>query len=349
VRHPPSLAIAGSARIELPPRRGDPALIGPEALRRPDHAFVAHSAPSPRPFRTRFPGTQSIPFTQELRAMDRRRFVPATEGLEQRALLTTSTPNLANIFGFQVSTNLNIPITFEQKELRVEHLPFYMEKILPGRFLPRPELKQIQADLFQFIAKLNKPNPATLDQYNRGLRPLVSKQSLTATDAAILNKNFGTVLTAASASPSVVASLQSTVFKLVTQVDTASPQPVVLATNDYSLILQTALAIGRPMPSPILPKIAKDQGIQANSDHIKTTLKHPTLVGTYHFHTHIQVVTTSGVVVGTTAVRPNNRYKVVIETPLSPGVYQFRIRAYDDGGNLSRPSRLFAIKVEPKR
>jgi hypothetical protein len=281
--------------------------------------------------------------------MDRRRFVPASEGLETRALLASTTPNFANIFGFQVTTNLNIPITFEQKELRVQNLPFYMEKILPGRFLPKPELKQIQADLSQFIAKLQKPNPATLNLYNRGLRPIVSKQSLTATDAGILNKNFGTVLTAASASPSVVASLQSTVFKLVTQVDTASPQPVVLATNDYSLILQTALAIGRPMPSPILPKIAKNQGVQANSDHIKTSLKHPALVGTYHFHTHIQVVTPSGVVVGTTSVRKNNRYKVVISTPLSPGVYQFRIQAYDDGGNLSRPSRLLEIKVIPRR
>ena len=56
--------------------------------------------------------------------------------------------NLANIFGFQVNTNLNIPVTYEQKELRVEHLPYYLEKILPGRFLPKAEIKGIQGDLF---------------------------------------------------------------------------------------------------------------------------------------------------------------------------------------------------------
>jgi hypothetical protein len=281
--------------------------------------------------------------------MDRRRFVPASEGLEQRALLTLTTPNLANIFGFQVSTNLNIPITFEQKELRVEHLPFYLEKILPGRYLPRPELKVIQGDLLEVISKLHKPPTAALNNYNYGLRPIVSKLSITAADANTLNNNFGSVLTAATAAPPVVDSLKSTIYQLVTQVDTASPQPAYLATNDYSLILQTALAIGRPMPSPILPKIAKNQGIQANANHIKTPLKHPALVGSYHFHTHIQVITPSGEVVGTTNVRKNNRYKVLINPALTPGVYQFRIRAYDDGGNLSRVSRLFEIKVVPRR
>ena len=282
--------------------------------------------------------------------MDRRRFVPTSEGLEQRALLTSTTPNLANIFGFQVSTNLNIPITFEQKVLRVEHLPYYLEKIRPGRFLPAAEMHSIQGDLSQFISKLHKPATTALDQYNYALRPIVNKQSITAADANSLSKNFGSVLTAATASPSVVDSLKSAVFQLATQVDTASPQPAFLATNDYSLILQTALSIGRPMPSPILPKIAKNQGIQADSSHIKTVLRHPSLVGTYHFHTHIQVITPSGEVVGVTHCRPNNNYRVVISTPLSPGVYQFRIRAYDDGGNLSQgESPVFEIKVLPRQ
>ncbi len=157
------------------------------------------------------------------------------------------------------------------------------------------------------------------------------------------------MLNAATASPSVVDGLKSSLNQLVTQVDTASPQPVYLASNDYSLVLQTALSIGRPMPSPILPKIAKNQGVQAGASHIRTPLKHPELVGTYHFHTHIQIITPGGEVVGTTNVRPNNRYKVLIDTPLSPGIYQFRIRAYDDGGNYSRESRPFEIKVVPRK
>ncbi len=281
--------------------------------------------------------------------MDRRRFAPATEGLEQRALLTTSQPNLTNVFGFQVSPNLNIPITYEQKVLRVEHMPYYLEKIRPGRFLPRAEIQQVQAALFQVISKLHKPRAAALDNYNHQLRQVVPHQSLTPTDAAVLNNIFGSVLNAASASPSVVDSLESSLHTLVTKYDTASPEPVYLATNDYSFILQTALTIGRPMPSPIVPRIARNQGIQADASHIKTPLKHPELVGTYHFHTQIQIVTPGGVVVGEAKVRKNNNYKVLINPPLSPGVYQFRIRALDDGGNLSRESRIFEIKVVPKR
>jgi hypothetical protein len=289
-----------------------------------------------------------VSLLKEIRAMDRRRYVPSSEGLESRALLASS-PNLGNLFGFQVTSNLNIPVTYQQKELRVEHLPYYLEKILPGRYLPRPELAQIQGDLTQFIAHLHKPETKALDNYNYELRQIVPHQSITAASAAVLNYSFGAVLHAASASPSVVDSLKSTMNQLVTQVDTNSPQPVFLASNDYSLVLQTALSIGRPMPSPILPKIAKNQGIQVNSDHIKTPLKHPALVGTYHFHTHIQVITPGGEVVGLTNCKKDNRYKVVISTPLSPGVYQFRIRAYDDAGNLSRPSRLFEIKVVPRQ
>jgi hypothetical protein len=282
--------------------------------------------------------------------MDRRRFTPGTEGLEKRELLAvTNQPNISNIFGFQVSPNLNIPITYQQKVLRVEHMPYYLAHIRPGRFLPAAEVKQVQADLFQLISRLHKPSTASLDFYNQQLRNVVPHVSLTPTNAAVLANIFGTVLHAASASPPVIASLQSNLNTWVTKFDTASPEPVYLATNDYSFVLQTALTIGRPMPSPILPKIAKNQGVQANADHIKTVLKHPALVGTYHFHTHIQVITPGGEVVGLTNVRKDNRYKVVISTPLSPGVYQFRIRAYDDGGNLSRPSRLFEIKVLPRR
>src|SRR5262245_61434928 len=119
--------------------------------------------------------------------MDRRRFVPSSEGLEQRALLATSTaPNLSNIFGFQVSTNLNIPITYQQKLQRIERLPFYMEQIRTGRFLPKAELSAIQGDLFQLISKLHKPDTAALDQYNYGLRPIVKRESLTAQNIAVL-------------------------------------------------------------------------------------------------------------------------------------------------------------------
>ncbi len=284
--------------------------------------------------------------------MDRRRFVPGSEGLEKRALQTVYNgalnSNISGLFGFQLTANLNIPITYQQKELRAQRLPYYLEHILPGRYLPPVETQAISADLTQLISKLQKPPAAALNEYNYGLRPVTNQLSLSKADANALNNNFGMVLNAASASPSVIGDLQSNLYKLATQVDTASPQPAFLATNDYSLVLQTALTIGRPMPAPTVPRIARNEGIQANVNHIKTTHKNPALVGTYHFHTHVQVITPSGVVVGTANCNKNNNYKVVISTPLNPGIYQFRLRAYDDGGNLSRVSPIFEIKVVPR-
>jgi hypothetical protein len=268
--------------------------------------------------------------------------------LEGRALLA-STVNLSNLFGFQVNTNLNIPITYQQKELRIQRLPYYLEKIRPGRFLPAPEMQQVKAALNGLMDSIHKPVPSALDHFNYELRKVVPKQSLSPADAAILNRGLTGVLHAAAAPTPSVDGLKTALNRWVTQFDTASPQPVYLATNDYTLVLQTALAVGRPMPPPILPRIAKNQGIQVDAQHIKTPLKHPALTGTYHFHTHIQVITLDGQVVGTTNCRKNNRYKVLIGPALSPGVYSFRLRAYDDVGHLSRVSRVFKIKVVPRR
>jgi hypothetical protein len=285
---------------------------------------------------------------QEIRAMDRRRFVPAPDGLEARNLLAST--NLNTLFGLQVTSNLNVPITFQQKSLRIERLPFYLDKIAPhGRFLPKAEIQQIQDSLFNMMDAIHRPPPQALNNYNFQLRKVVARQSLTTDDINRLNFSFGAVLNSAKTPAGSVNGMKSALFKLTSQVDTASVTPATLATNDYTLTLETALAIGRPMPPPQLPRIKRNQGIQAGPEHIKTPLERPTLVGTYHFHTVIQVVTPQGVVVGSENVRKNNNYRVQITTPQSIGVHEFRLRALDDVGHISRLSKPFLIKVVPKR
>jgi len=277
----------------------------------------------------------------------RRRFVPSSESLEGRTLQATTNP--FNPFGFQVTSNLNVPITYQQKALRIERLPYYLEKIRPGRFIPKPEMQQITNALFNMMDGIHRPPPAALDHYNYELRQVVPKQSLAASDIHRLNYSFDAVLRSAETPAGSVDGLSSALFQMVSQVDTASPLPAYLGTNDYSLVLQTALAIGRPMPSPTLPKIAKNHGIQADAQHIKTPLHHPTLVGTYHFHTYMQIISPAGIVFGTTNVNKNNNYKLNISTPLPVGTYEFRLRAVDDVGHLSRVSKPFLIKVVPFR
>jgi hypothetical protein len=279
--------------------------------------------------------------------MNRRRFIPSAEGFEARTLQAASTLN--NLFGLTLNPGLNVPITYQQKELRIEHLPYYLEKISPGRFLPKPELKQIQATLYDIVDSIHKPVPKALNYYNTELRKVVFKQSITPTVVKRLNHSFGVVLKSATATPSAIVGLQAPLVALTTQFDTASVMPILLASNDYTLVLETALAIGRPMPPPSLPHIERNQGIQADAQHIKTPLHHPTLVGTYHFHTTMEVVTPGGQVVGSEVVRKNNNYKVVITTPQPVGVHQFQLVAVDTAGHLSRPSRPFLIKVVPRK
>jgi hypothetical protein len=284
---------------------------------------------------------------QEIRAMDRRRFIPSAEGIEDRTL-QTSFP-LSNLFGTSLNSNLNVPITFQQKSLRIEHLPFYLEKISPGRFLPKAELQQIQGALFSIVDGIHKPPPSALDNYNYQLRQVVSHQSLRPSDIQRLDYSFGAVLKAAKTPASAIAALKAPTLTLVSQVDTASVMPVVLGTNDYTLILETALAIGRPMPPPSLPRIKRNNGIQANAQHMKTPLHRPRLVGTYHFHTTMEVVNSSYQVIGAAPVRRNNDYVVQITTPLPVGIYKIQLVAVDTAGHDSRPSRPFLIKVVPNR
>src|SRR5690349_3438709 len=60
---------------------------------------------------------------REIRAMDRRRYVPSAEGLEGRALLSFFKPT-------QPATSFNpvvdLPNTPEQKALRIQRLPFFL-------------------------------------------------------------------------------------------------------------------------------------------------------------------------------------------------------------------------------
>ena len=279
--------------------------------------------------------------------MDRRRYVPSYEGLEVRALQTTVGVN--NLFGFQVSANLNVPITYQQKTLRIQHLPYFLEQIHPGRFLPKAEIQDIQSALFNMVDSIRKPFPKALNNYNFAIRPIVSKQSLTANDIHVLNHGVSAVLHAAETPTSSITGISNALQTLMSQVDTASVMPVFLATNDATIVLETALAIGRPMPPPSLPRIKKNNGIQADAQHMKTPLERPTLVGTYHYHTLIQIVTPTGVVVGEANAHRNNNYRVQITTPQPIGVHEFQIRALDSVGHVSRLSKPFLIKVVPKK
>ncbi|WZO98012.1 hypothetical protein EP7_005064 [Isosphaeraceae bacterium EP7] len=211
--------------------------------------------------------------------MDRRRYVPMTDTLEGRQLLSTAsatisaadakaktttssttTTNLKNqtttttvvvttdgvktATTTTTSTITNDPDSIAKKERRVKNLPVYLKQTVPGRYIPPAVLTQIQANLSAIIGQLKPPNPEVLNGFNERLRDLGQWQNLRPEDAAALNHDFGTVLKAAGATDAQTTRLQDS-MKQLAQVSANSVSPSILARNDYATVIQTALSVGR--------------------------------------------------------------------------------------------------------
>jgi hypothetical protein len=285
-----------------------------------------------------------------MRAMDRRRFVPSSESLEGRAMLTTTaTGNALNIFGGSTTTQ-NLPITFQQKEMRIEKMPLNLRALEPDRFLPADTIHQIQLGLNQIMSEAAPAPPKALTNYNLALRKIVFNSSLSTHAADLLIHGFAGSLKSAHTPNPGLTTLTTAVSHLVTQVDTASINPVFLATNDTSYLLQLALVIGQPMPAPRVPSIAKTSGTRINTELSVTPLSNPTLVGSYVYQTTIQLINpATNAIYGQAAVAKNGQYSLRVATPLGLGKHQFVVRAVDEVGHLSHVSRVFTIKVVPPK
>jgi hypothetical protein len=286
--------------------------------------------------------------------MDRRRFVPSSEGLEGRALLS--------LFGSSGNTNKvdtsSLPLTALEKEARIQRLPFYLDQIQPGRFLPPDAIANLQSDLSQIAGVVPRaPHSQLLDAFNRTLRDSMPKVSLSVEAAAALNHAFGVVLKDTGMDPAVVERLQDDMTQIA-KADTQGRQPSFLATNDYATVLQATLGIGRPIARPGIPELATFSGTRVKEGVGVTRVQRPVLVGSYlpgttnlasPVGTTIEAFDEAGNLVGSALVDRAGKYEMTITTPLSEGTHVFRVRAVDIQGLVSNPSVRFVIRVVPGR
>ena len=279
--------------------------------------------------------------------MDRRRFVPSPEGLEIRTMLSTSGSGL---FGTGSTTTQTLPITYQQKELRIQKMPINLRALQPSRYLPPATISQIQLGLNQIMSQMSAPPPQALTNYNLLMRKIVFNTSLSASNAQQLDHAFTAVLTSGHAPDPGLTTLTTSVNQLVSQVDTASVSPVNLATNDNAYLLQLGIVIGQQMPAPRAPTIAKTTGHQVNPRVAVTPLSNATYIGTYEYNTTIQMINVkTGELIGTAIVAKNGQYALHISTPLAVGKYNLIVQAVDEVGHISHASRVFGLKVVPPK
>jgi hypothetical protein len=280
--------------------------------------------------------------------MDRRRFVPAAEGLEGRTLMSTiSTTPAATVAAAAAAASVQgLPNTAKQKMLRIERLPFFLRSYQPDRFLPESVITPLQNNLLVIQGHLHPVPSPLLEQFNLVVRNAIPHQTLSVQVAQSLNQAFGRVLEAACAPPDVVAGLKANMNDLA-HIDSQEVNPILLATNDYSIVLQTALGVGLPIRTPAAPTLAPADQIGSTGSRV-TANPQPHLVGSYEPGSTMEILDTTGAVVGSGIVGANGLYSAQFSSSLSVGRYQVRIRAIDTG-DVSAPSALFVFRVVAPR
>ncbi|MGC8642076.1 MAG: Ig-like domain-containing protein, partial [Isosphaeraceae bacterium] len=255
-----------------------------------------------------------------------------------------------SIFGNSVGTVQTLPITFQQREMRIQKIAYNLRLLQPNRYLPPDTVHQIQLGMNQIMSQLTVSPPQALTNYNLLMRHIVFNTSLSTTNVHQLNNGFTAVLKADHAPEPALTNLTSSVNQLVSQVDTASVQPVFLATNDNAYLLQLAIVIGQQMPAPRVPSITKATGQQVNPRVAVTPLATPTYTGTYVYGTTMQLINAkTNQVLGQAIVGKNGQFALHITTPLAVGKYHLSLRAVDEVGHISHASRIFGLKVVPPK
>jgi hypothetical protein len=173
--------------------------------------------------------------------------------------------------------------------------------------------------------------------------------TLSPNTARLLNHAFTVVIAQAGMAPGYVQSLSSAMNQLAL-VDAKSVDQSFLARNDYALVLQTTLAVGRPIETPTRPTISPKSGKAVNAYQGYTFKPTPMLVGTYTAGASLDGSTVMEIfngrnVIAMGAVQSNGRYAAPVATPLANGIYKLEARAIDVLGHISKPSRPFWLRV----
>lgn len=272
--------------------------------------------------------------------MDRRRFVPRSEDLEGRRLLSTTHVEVQGVTAAETSS---LPTRIQ----RIERLPVFLAAIQQGRVLPSEITGAIQQNLYALVGTMQRPNRNGLAAFNQQIRGVLKHPTVSVAQAGQLSNTFGKILLSGGANPALVQALQSSMNDLVRVNASTSNQSGFLVSNDYALVLQVALAVGKPLAAPKVPKLAQGDDTPPRNDYT-TRVAQPSLVGSYKHAGTVQIIDEAGqTVFGTAQTAANASYTVRFSSPLAPGSYVFRVRVLGLSGGVSKPSRPFRLTIQP--
>jgi hypothetical protein len=281
--------------------------------------------------------------------MPRRRleFRPWADRLEPRMLLTGRAAQVANRNPPRVNVQSSSePLSsLEIRLQRIENFPAFLASISPGRALPADAVRSIQEDLLLLIGRLGSAPRNGLQAFNQALRSAINSSSISQAKILELENLFGRNLTAAGANPQLVADMAQS-LRQIAMADANVPNAGAVVANDYALVLQLALAMGKPLPGPTVPRLTRASNTGRPNDNV-TSIPQPTFRGTYAAPGSVmQLINRDGTAAfGTGLIAEDGSYLITVDRPLGIGRHQFRVRAITPDGVISLPSRPFAIRI----
>ncbi len=109
----------------------------------------------------------------------------------------------------------------------------------------------------------------------------------------------------------------------------------------WTRIQSTGVVVATPSTPTLF--IVDDSGIVGDGI---TNVKLPHLVGTASVGITVQILNSSGTILGTAATASSGAYKVLLNAALADGTYVLQARAVDGSGNLSPLSAGFTLTID---
>jgi hypothetical protein len=107
----------------------------------------------------------------------------------------------------------------------------------------------------------------------------------------------------------------------------------------------TLVILTTPPPTPTAPRLLAADDSGTVGDNV-TNVRQPRLTGTASGGVTVQIVNSSGTVLGSSAVGTGGNYTVAFASPLSDGTYSVSVQVVDVAGNVSTPGPALTIVID---